>query len=243
MSEFDRRRLAEARSQRATPEELREATQRYKELQEELRQLNLNPEARHGEERLDRYEREMRLQTMREEFQIAADVHPPRLKNTWMLALVMTVSSFLMCAFCAGGTYYGLTLLNQKPAAVDTGSSFWSAMSAKDYQSAHDADLAPVLGIQLTFTAFDTQAKQVDAQYGPVTGYALLKQDTPSATNVTLTYTVTRTSGTNHKFTYPVVLTLQFIQNAWKISDIGALFTPAPTPGGTPGAYGTPATK
>src|SRR5579863_1854442 len=175
MSDFDRR-VESARNQRATPEELREATQRYKDLQAELRQMDLNPEARHGEQRLDRYERELRLRAMRDDFQTANDAHPPRLKNTWMLALVMTVSSFLMCAFCAGGTYFGLTLLNQKPTAVDTGNAFWASIASKDYQTAHDADLAPALSVQLTYDAFNTQAKQVDTQYGPVTGYALTAQ-------------------------------------------------------------------
>src|SRR5215469_12049083 len=63
------RALASAKSRRATPGELREAGKRLKELEQELQQLQLLPETKHGEEREQRYERLLRIRGMREEFQ------------------------------------------------------------------------------------------------------------------------------------------------------------------------------
>lgn len=238
MRDFNRR--SEAKSGRATPDELREASQRYKEIQGELQQMELAPVTKQGEERLDRYEREMRLRAMREEFQDATGTYPRPPRNPAMLALLMTISSFLLCAFCAGGTYFGLELLGQKPSATDVASGFWSAIQAKDYTTAHDTYLSPVLTQQLPGDSFAAQAQAADSQSGPVTSVALTKQDKLSATSLALTYGVTRTDAHNGKHLYNVTLTLQQVRDNWLISDVGAVFSPqpGPSPSGTPGAKG-----
>ena len=84
------RRAAAVKSRRATPEELREAQERYKAIQDELRQLELAPETKHGEERIERYERELRIRALREEFQSVAETRLPEPRNGVVLALVMT---------------------------------------------------------------------------------------------------------------------------------------------------------
>lgn len=243
MREFDRRRLAEAKSGRATPEELREAAQRYKEQQDELRKTALMPETKQGEERLDRYEREQRLQAMRDQFQDATGTYPRPPRNSALLALVMAVSSFLLCAFCGGSTYFGLQLLNQKPSATEVANSFWTSMEAKDYTTAHDAYISPSLTLQLTMDTFTTQAQQVDAQLGPITAVALVRQVTTSKTSVSLTYAVTRTNSHNGKHLADVTLILQQVRNNWGISDIGTLFTTPVTPSTAPSTSGSPATN
>ncbi|HEX9057477.1 MAG TPA: hypothetical protein VF818_08070 [Ktedonobacterales bacterium] len=230
MREFNRR-VANAQSGRATPEELREATQRYKELQDELRQMDLSPETRNGEERLDRYERELRLRAMREDFQANAETPLPQPRNSAMLALIMTVASFLLCAFCAGGTYTGLLLLNQTPNPQTAADAFWSALegasSATDYQSIHDTYLAPSLRVAQSGDQFATLAMQADKQFGKVTSASLSKSDTATSNQATLTYTVTRTDANGAKKTYAVTLALTLRQNSWAISDYSNLFTPA----------------
>lgn len=218
----------------ATPEELRDALQRNKERQEELRQVQLAHETKLGEDRLDRYERALRLQAMRDQFQDATGTYPRPTRNAPMLALIMTLSSFLLCAFCAGSTYFGLQLLNQKPSATDVANGFWSAMQAKDYQTAHDSYLAPALTLQLPSDSFTTQAQQADSIAGPITGEALVKQETLAPTSLTMTYAVTRTDTRNGKHLYNVTLALQQVRGSWSIADIGAVFAVQPQPGTTP---------
>ena len=238
MREIGRGDLARAKSARATPGELREASQRYKEIQGELRQMGLAPETTQGEERLDRYEREQRLRAMRDDFQDATGTYPRPQRNSALLALVMTVASFLMCAFCGGSTYFGLQLLNQKPSATDVASGFWSAMEAKDYQTAHDAYLGPTLTQQLPVQAFTTQAQQTDAQQGPVCAATLTQQATLSATSVSLTYAVTRTDSQNTKHLTNVTLVLDQARGNWGIADIGTLFASPAAPSSTPKTSG-----
>lgn len=245
MREFDRRRLTEAKSAStsATPEELREAAQRYKEQQSELRQTALMPETKQGEDRLDRYERAQRLRSMRDQFQDATGTYPRPPRNSALLALVMAVSSFLLCAFCGGSTYFGLQLLNQKPSAMDVANGFWTAMEAKDYTTAHDAYISPSLTLQLTVDTFTNQAQQADSQFGPVTSVALVHQATNSKTSVSLTYAVTRTDSHNAKHLADVTLILLQVRNNWGISDIGTLFTTPASPSTTPSTSGQPATN
>lgn len=226
MREFNRRRSAEAKSRRATPDELREATQRYKEIQEELRQMDLSRETKQGEERLDRYERELRLRAMREDFQATTDMPMPATRNPVMLALIMTVASFLLCTFCAGGTYYGLLLLNQTPTAQATADGFWADILGGDYTAAHDDFLSSTLTVAQTADQFAKQGDAADQQYGRVTSATLIQQNAPTKTEALLTYTVVRTDAKGKKLSYPVILTLVLRQKNWTISDYGVLFTP-----------------
>jgi hypothetical protein len=227
MREFNRRRSAEAKSRRATPDELREATQRYKEIQDELRQLDLARETKQGEDRLDRYERELRLRAMREDFQANTDMPIPATRNPVMLALIMTVASFLLCAFCAGGTYYGLLLLNQTPTAQATADGFWADIIGGDYTAAHDDYLASTLAVAQSSDQFAKQAQAADQQYGKVTSAKLIQQNAPNKTQALLTYTVVRTDAKGKTRSYPVILTLVLRQKNWSISDYGVLFTPS----------------
>jgi hypothetical protein len=230
MREFNRR-SAGASGTHATPAELRDATQRHKELQDELRQMELAPETRNGEDRLDRYERELRLRAMREDFQAVAETPPPQQRGGVALALVMTVASFLLCAFCAGGTYFGLILLNQKPDARATADGFWSTMESPDYLTAHDSYLTPVFRFQLPVDEFNKEATAADASDGRITSVVFKQQTTSGSSQSSLTYQVTR-AGTNGKpVNYTVTLTLQLAQNAWGISDLGKTLTP-PAPAG-----------
>jgi hypothetical protein len=238
MPEFDRRDLARAKSTRATPGELREASQRYKEIQGELRQMGLAPETKQGEERLGRFEREQRLRAMRDDFQDATGTYPRPPRNSALLALVMTVASFLMCAFCGGSTYFGLQLLNQKPSATDVASGFWSSLEAKDYQTAHDAYIGPTLTLQLPVDTFTSQAQQVDGQLGPVTSATLTQQSTLSTTSISLTYAVTRTDSQNTKHLTNVTLVVDQVRGTWGIADIGTLFATPASPSATPHTSG-----
>lgn len=224
---------------RFSPDELRDASARYKEIQGELSQLDIAPETRNGEDRLDRYDRELRLRAMREDFQATAQTRlPQQQRNTAMLALVMTVASFLMCAFCGGSTYFGLQLLNQKPSATDVASGFWSSLEAKDYQTAHDAYIGPTLTLQLPVDTFTSQAQQVDGQLGPVTSATLTQQSTLSTTSISLTYAVTRTDSQNTKHLTNVTLVVDQVRGTWGIADIGTLFATPASPSATPHTSG-----
>src|SRR5215472_6713381 len=102
------RAMAEARSHRASAEELRDAGKRVKELEQELlTSIQLQPETRQGEDRRERYSRLLRLRALRDNFTsmrpLEAD-HP----NAFLLAIVMTVASLMLCGFCAGGALVGL---------------------------------------------------------------------------------------------------------------------------------------
>ncbi|HEY7779029.1 MAG TPA: hypothetical protein VIC85_02340 [Ktedonobacterales bacterium] len=238
MRDYDSRRMAAARSRRASPDELRAARERYKELQEELRQLEVAPETKNGEDRLDRYDRDLRIQALREEFQSLAETPLPPPRNGILLALVMTVGSFLLCAFCAGGTYTGLLLLNQKPTAQTTADGFWADMLAGSYTQAHDDYFAPSLRVALASQQFGIDAQNADTLYGKVTSAVVTKVAGDQQNNATITYSVQRTAPGGKVVTYPVTLTLANHQGNWGISDIGAAVTPhaagVPAPAPTP---------
>ncbi|GAC1476680.1 MAG: hypothetical protein PVSMB4_00730 [Ktedonobacterales bacterium] len=220
------RRAAAVKSRRATPEELREAQERYKAIQDELRQLELAPETKHGEERIERYERELRIRALREEFQSVAESRLPEPRNGVVLALVMTVASFLLCTFGAGATYFGLQLINQKPTAAGTADSFWSAIKSQDYPSVHQDFLSPTLRVSLAADAFIKQAQLADVQFGTVTSASLIKQGAGSTNFASLTYAVVRTNARGKATPYNVVLILETHQGNWGISDMGAAINP-----------------
>jgi hypothetical protein len=209
-----------------SPEDLRDASARLKEIQEELLQMELAPETTHGEDRLDRYEREMRLRYMREEFQASTDVQIPQPRNTALLALVMTVASFLMCAFCAGGTYFGLQLLSQTPSPQTTSDGFWQSVEAADYSTAHDSYLAPSLTVAQNVEQFTTVAQQADTSYGKVISAKMVSTQMSGTTEAIITYSVVRAGTKGHQITYSVAITLTLKQNSWSIADYANAFTP-----------------
>ena len=170
------RAAAVAKSHRATPEELREAAKRVKEIEVELGKLDIQPETKVGETRQQRYARVLKLRSMREEFQgdRALEVHnPPR---SMAVALIMTVASFLLCAFCVGGSYFALQIVNQKPDPSATVQNFWDDMEHKNYVDLHDNYLSPTLRVELDQARLSAEASQADNNFGQVSSYKLLKQ-------------------------------------------------------------------
>ncbi|HET9110900.1 MAG TPA: hypothetical protein VFN78_08765 [Ktedonobacterales bacterium] len=236
-----------AKSRRASPEELREAQKRVKEIDAELRQLELQPETKQGEDREARYERALRLREMRDEFESRFPTRGPRQPNSLMLALVMTVGSFLTCAFCAGGFYFAFTALNYNAGPTGTASLFWSDVQSQNYQDVYLNVLATNLRLQFPQAQFVGDASQADSDYGKVTKVTLVDNSAASKSNVsnaTLTYTVTRTKA-GKATTYKVKLVLASVNNNWSVTDMGASIYPTeggapPINSATPGANTTP---
>jgi hypothetical protein len=234
---------AVAKSRRASPEELREAQARIKEIDAELRQLELQPETKQGEERQARYERVLRLREMRDDFESRFPVRQPRQPNSMMLALVMTIGSFLTCAFCAGGFYFAYNALNYNPGPSATAQLFWSDEQSQSYPDIYLNLLGSNLRLSIPQAQFTHDAAQADSDYGHVTSATLSGQSGDNST-ATLTYMVTRTKG-GKATTYKTKLVLQSSNNSWSVTDIGAAIYPTeggapPISSATPGASATP---
>lgn len=233
MRDFNRKQLAAAKSRRASSEELREARERLKEIDAELRQMELLPETKNGEEREQRYERVLRLRAMREDFERKMPPMKPHHPNGALLSLVMLIGSFMICAACAGGTISVLRFVTQKPDPAATASGFWEDMKARNYTDLHDNFLYPTLRVQQNTQVFIAQAQQADDLYGPVVDATLISAPgNPDAEQATLTYTVTRAKNVR----YNVTLTLRTNAGAWGVSDFGAAI--APTQAGVPTPVG-----
>ncbi|HEU5347272.1 MAG TPA: hypothetical protein VFU63_01545 [Ktedonobacterales bacterium] len=242
--EFNRREKAAARSRRATPEELREARERLKEIDAELRQSELLPETKNGEEREQRYQRVLRLRAMRDEFARKVPPQKPNHPNSLLLSAFMIVGSFLICSVCAGGTIVILRFATQKPDPTVTCTSYWNDMMAQDYVDLHDNLLYPTLRVQRSTETFVNEARSADATYGKVTNAQLLSvpADATEVNIVQITYSVTRGSNVH----YNVTLQLQLHAGAWGVSDIGTSLAPSgpgvpvqPTPTEEPGTEPT----
>ena len=225
MREFNRRQVAAARSRRATPEELREARERLKDIDAELHQMELLPETKNGEEREQRYERVLRLRAMRDEFARKVPPQKPHHANGILLSLFMLVGSILICGVCAGGSFYALRFITQKPDPTATSSGFWDDMKNQDYVDLHENLLYPTLRVQRSTDIFVSDARSTDALYGKVTDAQLISvpSDATQVENVKITYAVTR----GNKIHYNVTLSLQLHTNTWGISDFGTAFAPS----------------
>lgn len=245
MRDITRARLsAVAKSRRASPEELREAQARIKEIDAELRQLELQPETKQGEERQARYERMLRLREMRDDFESRFPMRPPRQPNSMVLALVMTIGSFLTCAFCAGGFYFAYSALSFNPGPTATAQLFWTDAQSQSYQDIYLNLLGSNLRLQIPQAQFSHDAAQADSEYGHVTS-ATLENQSGDNTSATLTYKVTRTKA-GKATTYTTKLVLASSNNSWSVTDIGAAIYPTeggapPTGTETPGANTAPA--
>ncbi len=240
MREITRTRLtAMAKSSRATPEELREARERLKEIEAELAQIELLPETKSGEEREKRYERVLRLRAMRDEFERRYPIRQPRQPNSLTLALVMTVASFLVCALCGGTFYAAYSYFTQKPDPVATGDLFWSDMKTQNYADIRSNLMTALLRGSNDPGQFSAIAQQADQEFGVVTADTLTSESGDLTQNATLVYNVTRTQG-KRTTVYATTLQLVFAAGSWAISDYGSAFTP-PATGATPtpGASGT----
>jgi mRNA-degrading endonuclease RelE of RelBE toxin-antitoxin system len=235
------RAMAEAKSHRASAEELRDAGKRVKELEQELlTSIQLQPETKLGEDRRERYSRLLRLRALRDDFTSTRPIevdHP----NGFLLAIVMTVASLMLCGFCAGGALVGLQVLNFKPNPIDTATAFWQSVEQQDYALIHSQYLSPTLRV-----VYDTPAQLAaiaqasDAYYGRVTNFSLVKQVDQDTQTVFLTYQVTR-----HKV-YNAMLTLVLHGGSWGVDNLGSSLdpsvgdslppppTPSPSPNPTP---------
>src|SRR5258707_8579963 len=107
------RAMAEAKSHRASPEELREASKRLKEIEGELSQRDLLPETKQGEERERRYARLLRIRSLRDEFQSERPLEELNPSRTRLRRIVMPIESFLLCVACSVGAFFALQLANQ----------------------------------------------------------------------------------------------------------------------------------
>lgn len=223
--EFNRRQMAAARSHRATPEELREARERLKEIDAELQQMELLPETKNGEEREQRYERVLRLRAMRDQFARMAPPQKPNHPNSILLSLFMIIGSFLICSVCAGGSFFMLRFVTQKPDPTVTGSGFWDDMKAQNYSDIHTNFLSSILRVQRQRELFIGDAQAADQVYGKVTDATLVSvpANATQVDDVKLTYDVKREKNVH----YTVTLELQLHSGVWGISDLGTAFAPS----------------
>jgi hypothetical protein len=236
------RAMAEARSHRASAEELRDAGKRVKELEQELlTSIQLQPETKLGEDRRERYSRLLRLRALRDDFTSTRPIevdHP----NAFLLAIVMTVASLMLCGFCAGGALVGLQVLNFKPNPIDTATAFWQSVEQQDYALIHSQYLSPTLRVVWDDPkAFAATAYASDSYYGRVTNFSLVKQSGDTQTAI-LTYVVTRGSSK----VYKAMLTLVLHGGSWGVDNLGSSLdpsvdgslpappTPSPSPNPTP---------
>lgn len=234
------RAMAEAQSRRATPEELREAGKRVKEIEQELLQIDLLPETKNGEDRESRYTRVLRLRDLRDQFAAIRPLEVQDQPNGLLLSVVMFVASFVLCAVCAGGVLVGLQFINQKPNPTDTATAFWSNLQAGDpgsYGTIQSTYLSPLLRVQYTQQQFVAQATQADNDFGKVMSAVQTSQPVGDLNqSVTIKYRVTR--GTHNA--YDATLTLTLHAGTWGIDDMGAAINPtaaglqAPSPTPTP---------
>lgn len=234
------RALAAARSRHASPEELKEASKRVKEIEQELLQMDLLPETRQGESRLQRYRRLLRIRSMREEFGATRQLEEPRPLNSLLLSLVMLVAAISLCAFCAGGVLAGVQILRQKPDPMAAASGFWDNMIARQYPEVVANYLSPTLRVQYSNGQFEQIASTADTNYGPVTAAQLLGQSGDMTQTAVLQYLVTRGAHTTYKDT--IVLVLH--GGSWGVDDLGSTVDPhaagLPEPTATPSPTGVP---
>lgn len=238
------RALAAAKSRRASPEELKEASKRVKEIEQEMRELEMRPETRKGEERAQRYGRLLRLRNMREAFTATRPQEAPRPLNSIALSLVMLFASVALCAFCVGGVYAGVVYLRQKPDPIATATAFWETMEAQKYTLVESTYLSPTLRVQYSNGLFETTAQAADAGYGDITNATLLQQSGDMQQTATLTYLIQRTGSATVTYKATIVLTLH--GGSWGVDDLGNTLAPdkaglpAPTPSPTETQQPTP---
>jgi hypothetical protein len=238
------RAMAEAKSHRATAEELRDAGRRVKELEQELlTTIELQPETRQGENRPQRYSRLLRLRALRDNFtgeRPLEEDHP----NGFILAIVMTVAAFMLCGFCAGGALLGIQVLNYKPSPIDTATAFWQNVELQNYALVRSSYLSPTLRVVYDNPSdFANMAEASDTYYGRVTSFTLIQESGDLTQQATLTYSVTR--GTSKK--YKAILVLGLFAGSWGVNDLGSSLDPSenkslpppPTPSPSPAATAT----
>ncbi|HKS70451.1 MAG TPA: hypothetical protein VJQ45_08520 [Ktedonobacterales bacterium] len=214
------RAMAAAKSRRASPEELKEAGKRVKEIEQEMRELELRPETRKGEERAQRYGRLLRLRRMREAFTATRPQEEPRPLNSIALSLVMLFASVALCAFCVGGAYAGIVVLRQKPDPINTATAFWETMETQTYSQVVSTYLSPSLRVQYSNGLFEQTARTTDAGYGIIKSATLIQQSGDMQQTAILTYLVQRNAS------YKATITLRLHGGSWGIDDLGNTLAP-----------------
>ncbi len=228
MRDNSRRRMARAKSHRASARELAEAKLRVKEIEQEFSQIPLLTETTRGEDRDARYTRVLKLRMLRQEFETQHPYDKRPHANSLLLSLVLVVASFVFCAavgFIAYGSYRFLT---DKPDPLSTAANFWNDMETQQYKDAHANYFSPTLRVQESVGTFNTDAQNADATYGPITNAVLdpTKKQTDAST-ATLGYVVTRTPSSGKAVTYKTTIVLELFQGAWGVSDLGATINPS----------------
>ncbi len=185
---------------------------------------------------------------MRDEFESRFPIRGPRQPNSLILALVMTVASFLTCAFCGGGLFFAYNALTQKPDPSATGDVFWGDMETQNYNDIRTNLMSATLRVGTDPNQFNLIAGQADKDYGFVTSYSLTQETGAATSNAALIYHVTRTKQ-KKATTYYTTLKFALVSGSWVITDYGAAISPTSagvpavstaTPDTTPSGTTTP---
>ena len=148
----------------------------------------------------------------------------PKKSRRWIWIVVATMSVALLagCGLCSWGAYnIFVPAYQQANGSLNAVTGYYSAIQAKNYESAYSY-LAPSGSISgLTLAQFTQQAQSADSQYGPVLSYTPQPvvslsdpNNPPSLSRLTLTVNVGRSSKS-----YTVLLTTSQVGNSWKIVD------------------------
>jgi hypothetical protein len=232
-----RRRMARAKSHRASAGELAEAKVRVKEIEQELAQIPLLIETTHGEDREARYARVLKLRMLRQEFEAQHPYDKRPHANSLLLSFVLVVASFIFCAAIGLTAYGSYRFLTDKPDPVSTATNFWSDMETQQYKDAHANFFSPTLRVQEPASTFSNDAGAADATYGPITA-AVLTSKQADASTATLTYKVTRTPASGKAVVYTTTIVMELFQGSWGVSNLGATINPSQ--GGAVGPSPTP---
>jgi hypothetical protein len=231
---------------REPPEVPGDVEQRYKELQEEIQQLELSPKLITGESHQERYLRQRRLRALRREFDRMSRYPMSRRirRNSTSLGALFIVA-FLLCiiSFFGGALLTGI--IGQSQQMTSVGNQFMTDMVSQQYNSAH-----AFVDQNLNATGqFAQQAQAADQALGPIQSFSQvgvvgggLVGNTPNSQTNTITYHIHRKGGTvqNANGTqtqvgpadYIIILTFDYntTANVWQISNYGDVLFTTPTP-------------
>lgn len=148
---------------------------------------------------------------------------PPDKKSyrwAWFVGAILAVIVLASCGLCGWGAYILFnTSLQQVSGALNVVNDYYTDLQSQNYSAAY-SDLAPQGQISgLTRDQFTSQARQRDAQYGPVLSFV---PGQPSYSNNPTTgpdlsrFTITVEVKRSH-LNYTVLLTLSKVKGNWKI--------------------------
>ncbi len=199
---------------------------RFKEIQDELAKLDLQPSASTIETRTQRYQREQRIKSLRK--QLDRNARYPmqkRVKPQKNTILVIGTLVFMVVIITAFGGVVLSKYIGKQTTVSSVTDQFWSNMQTQNYYAAHAA-IDPRLDTPLEF---DTTALNIDQEMGNITAWKLVSPlPSASSTLATLTYSVSRKGGTQYqKSTLNIVIKLYYSSqyNTWYIYDIGNMLS------------------